>query len=102
MSHEFILRVEKQRKRPEELAELPEAADSEEEDDDDDEEEISLPTKIKTASGKFFLIKCSYDVEAEYRVTEIEKFLQQSNYLTEKELHSTLIHPSCPLLRSSC
>ena len=53
MSHEFILRVEKQRKRPEELAELPEVADSEEE--DDDEEEISLPTKIKTASGKFFL-----------------------------------------------
>ena len=53
MSHEFILRVEKQRKRPEELAELPEVADSEEEDDDD--EEISLPTKIKTASGKFFL-----------------------------------------------
>ena len=52
MSHEFILRVEKQRKRPEELAELPEVADSEEE---DDEEEISLPTKIKTASGKFFL-----------------------------------------------
>ena len=54
MSHEFILRVEKQRKRPEELAELPEVADSEEE-DNDDEEEISLPTKIKTASGKFFL-----------------------------------------------
>ena len=47
-------------------------------------------------------IKCGYDVEAEYRVTEIEKFLQQSNYLTEKELHSTLIHPSCPLLRMSC
>ena len=54
MSHEFILRIEKQRKRPEELAELPEVADSEEE-DDDEEEEISLPTKIKTASGKFFL-----------------------------------------------
>ena len=44
MSHEFILRVEKQRKRPEELAELPEVADSEEE---DDEEEISLQRKLK-------------------------------------------------------
>ena len=34
MSHEFILRVEKQRERPDELAELPEVADLEEEEDE--------------------------------------------------------------------